>query len=200
VWRRGKNSVHVSCWIWRVFYITFVPSLLNIARYWFVYSCVETVKQVGLEVDLYSGASPVRFPAVTPATLTEGLSGFPQYLGKVGIVPRLGQNLSLPNSLSSDAGYWQRHCSYGSWVSSVGVTTGWRAGVRFPAGARDFSLLHSVRSVAGPTQAPIQWERRTLSSGVKRPGRDGDHLPMSSAEIENSWSYTSTPFICLHGL
>jgi hypothetical protein len=29
--------------------------------------------------------------------------------------------------------------------------------------------------------------------GVKRPGRDADHPPPSSAEIENEYSYTSTP-------
>jgi hypothetical protein len=29
--------------------------------------------------------------------------------------------------------------------------------------------------------------------GVKRPGRGADHPPPSSAEVENEWSYTSTP-------
>jgi len=29
--------------------------------------------------------------------------------------------------------------------------------------------------------------------GVKRPGREADHSPPSSAEINNAWSYTSTP-------
>jgi hypothetical protein len=28
---------------------------------------------------------------------------------------------------------------------------------------------------------------------VKRPGREGDHSPLSSAEVKNAWSYTSTP-------
>jgi hypothetical protein len=28
--------------------------------------------------------------------------------------------------------------------SSVGIATGWTAGVRFPAGVRDFNILHSV--------------------------------------------------------
>jgi hypothetical protein len=32
----------------------------------------------------------------------------------------------------------------GSWDISVGVATGWTTGVRFLAGARDFSLLHSI--------------------------------------------------------
>jgi hypothetical protein len=33
----------------------------------------------------------------------------------------------------------------------------------------------------------------TLSLEVKRPGREADHPPPSSAEVENAWSYTSTP-------
>jgi hypothetical protein len=32
-----------------------------------------------------------------------------------------------------------------------------------------------------------------LSSGIKWPGREADHLPPSGAEIKNAWSYTSTP-------
>ena len=35
----------------------------------------------------------------------------------------------------------------------------------------------------GPTQPPIQWVP-SLSQGVKRPGRDVDHPPGSSAEVE----------------
>jgi hypothetical protein len=32
-----------------------------------------------------------------------------------------------------------------------------------------------------------------LSPGVKRPRREADHSPPSSAEVKNAWSYTSTP-------
>jgi hypothetical protein len=32
-----------------------------------------------------------------------------------------------------------------------------------------------------------------LSLAVKRPGREADHSPPSSAEVKNAWSYTSTP-------
>jgi hypothetical protein len=32
-----------------------------------------------------------------------------------------------------------------------------------------------------------------LSLGEKRPGREADHSPPSSAEVNNAWSYTSTP-------
>jgi len=29
--------------------------------------------------------------------------------------------------------------------------------------------------------------------GVKRPGRESNHSPPSSAEVNNAWNYTSTP-------
>jgi hypothetical protein len=44
-----------------------------------------------------------------------------------------------------------------------------------------------------PTQLPVQWVPGALSRGVKRPGREADHSPPSSAEVNNVWSYTSTP-------
>jgi hypothetical protein len=33
-----------------------------------------------------------------------------------------------------------------------------------------------------------------------RPGRESDRSPPSSAEVKNAWSYTSTPFVRLHGV
>jgi hypothetical protein len=56
------------------------------------------------------------------------------------------------------------------------------------------------RSVLGPTQPPIQWVPGALSLGVKRPGREVDHSPPSSAEVKNACSYTSTPPIRLLGV
>jgi hypothetical protein len=38
------------------------------------------------------------------------------------------------------------------------------------------------RPVLWPTQPPIQWIPETLSPGVKRPGREADHSPPSSAD------------------
>jgi hypothetical protein len=38
------------------------------------------------------------------------------------------------------------------------------------------------------------------SLGVKRPGREADLSPPTSAEVKNAWSYTSTPPIRLHGV
>jgi hypothetical protein len=47
------------------------------------------------------------------------------------------------------------------------------------------------RPVLGPIQSPIQWVTEALSLGVKRLGREADHSPPSSAEVNNAWSYTS---------
>jgi len=35
---------------------------------------------------------------------------------------------------------------------------------------------------------------------VKRPGREADHSPPSSAKVKDAWSYTSIPPIRLHGM
>jgi hypothetical protein len=55
------------------------------------------------------------------------------------------------------------------------------------------------RRALGTTQPPIQWVPGALSLGVKRPGRGGDHSHPSSAEVKNTWSYTSPPPIRIHG-
>jgi hypothetical protein len=36
----------------------------------------------------------------------------------------------------------------------------------------------------GPTQPPIQWVPEALSLGVKQSGREADHSPLSSAEVQ----------------
>jgi hypothetical protein len=55
------------------------------------------------------------------------------------------------------------------------------------------NLTTASRTVLGPTQPPIQWVLGALSLGAKRPGREADRSPASSAEVKNAWSYTSTP-------
>jgi hypothetical protein len=56
-------------------------------------------------------------------------------------------------------------------------------GVRFPVGLGIF-LFYTMSILAlRPTQAPIQWIAGVLSLGVKRPRREADHSPPSSAEI-----------------
>jgi hypothetical protein len=53
-------------------------------------------------------------------------------------------------------------------------------------GERIFPLASVSRPALGPTQPPVQWVPGALSRGVKaRPGRDADHSPPSTAEVEN---------------
>jgi len=52
----------------------------------------------------------------------------------------------------------------------------------------------------GPTQPPIQWVPRALSLMIKLQGREIDHSPPSSAEVNNAWSYTYNLPIRLHGV
>jgi hypothetical protein len=42
------------------------------------------------------------------------------------------------------------------------------------------------------TQPSIQCIPEALSPGVKRPGREADHSPPTSAEVKKIWIYTST--------
>jgi hypothetical protein len=67
---------------------------------------------------------------------------------------------------------------------------GWMAEGSSLNPSRDkISLLSTLsRPVLGPTQPPIQWVLE-----VKRPGREADHSPPFSAEVKNTWIYTSTP-------
>jgi hypothetical protein len=56
------------------------------------------------------------------------------------------------------------------------------------------------RTALGPTQPPIRWVPGALYLGIKRPGREADHSPPSSAEVKNAWRYTCTPPIRLNGV
>jgi hypothetical protein len=69
------------------------------------------------------------------------------------------------------------HCMRVSRDSSVGIATGYgpdnrEFGTRFPAEARDFSLIHTVQTSLGPTQPPIQCVTDVLSPGVRWKERD----------------------------
>jgi hypothetical protein len=47
-----------------------------------------------------------------------------------------------------------------------------------------FIFTTASRTALGPTQPPRQWVTWALSLGVKRPGREADHSPSSSAEVK----------------
>jgi hypothetical protein len=57
---------------------------------------------------------------------------------------------------------------------------GRRVRVLFPAGARDFSLLHNVQAGSGVHPASY-----TKGTEVKKQGREADHSPLPSADVRN---------------
>jgi hypothetical protein len=81
--------------------------------------------------------------------------------------------------------------------------TGWTIGVlRFDSrrGLGIFLFTNVSRNVLGPTRPPIQRIPEVLSLGVKRPGREADHSPPSSAEVKECVElYLHSP-IGLHGV
>jgi hypothetical protein len=88
--------------------------------------------------------------------------------------------------------------------SIIGIATSYGlddlgVAVRVPVGSRIFSYPKSSRPAPRSTHPPIQWVLGDLSLGVKRPGREVDHSPPTSAEVKKMWIYTSTP-ICFHGI
>jgi hypothetical protein len=70
----------------------------------------------------------------------------------------------------------------------AGIATGYglddrMIGVPVPAGTGNF-FFDVSRKALGPTQPLIQWVSGVLSLGVKRPGREADHSPPSTAEVK----------------
>jgi hypothetical protein len=60
------------------------------------------------------------------------------------------------------------------------------AGVRFPAGTGNFSLLHGVRTDRGANPASDPHFYSYLFSRVKQTEDEANHSPLSSAEVKNS--------------
>jgi hypothetical protein len=86
----------------------------------------------------------------------------------------------------------------GSRVSVVGIATGYGlddrgVGVRVPEWVKNFLFSTSSRPALGSIQPHIQWVLVALSLGVKRPEREVDQLPPTSADVKSIWIYTTTP-------
>jgi len=65
---------------------------------------------------------------------------------------------------------------------------------------QEFRMVTASRTALGPTQPPVLWAPVALSLGAKRPGREANHSPPSSAKFKKGWGYTYTPSIRLHGV
>ena len=79
----------------------------------------------------------------------------------------------------------------------VAAGTDWAMGWMFQDSTpimdkRRFSFLKCPDRPWGPPRLLFS-VYHALSPGIKRPGRDLDNLPPSSAHIENQWSCTFTP-------
>jgi hypothetical protein len=86
--------------------------------------------------------------------------------------------------------------------NSVNIVTRLRTGCPgfdFQKGRGLFLFATASRTDLGPIQPPIMGTA-AISPRVKRPGREADHSPPSSAEVKNAWSYTSTPPLRLLGV
>jgi hypothetical protein len=69
-----------------------------------------------------------------------------------------------------------------------------------PRQGQEFSLLHVAQTGSEVHRTSYPRGTGALSPGVKRPGREIDHSPPSSADVKKMWFYTSTSPIRLHGV
>jgi hypothetical protein len=68
------------------------------------------------------------------------------------------------------------------------------------AEAGNFSLRHRVQTGSGTHSSSYPDSNGDSFPGVKLAGRETEHLPPLSAEVNNAWSYTSIPPIYLRGV
>jgi hypothetical protein len=71
----------------------------------------------------------------------------------------------------------------------VGIALGYGLGdrgsrIRLPVGTGNFSLHHRVQNGSGAHPASYTMGTGAISLRVKRPGREADHSPPSSAEVK----------------
>jgi hypothetical protein len=76
-------------------------------------------------------------------------------------------------------------CSYGIQVGRLGFDA-WQ-------GQETFLYSTATRPALGLTQPPTQRVPGTLSSEVKRPGREVNHSPQSSTEVKNGGAIYALP-------
>jgi hypothetical protein len=114
-------------------------------------------------------------------------------LWNVGILPQ-HYTTSQPRRPRSEISPW-RWRQHGPPSTALGYgLDNW--GFESQNGVGIFLLTNASRLALGPTQ----WVPGDLSQGLKRWGREADHSPPSSAEVNNACYYTSTPPVRLHGM
>jgi hypothetical protein len=84
--------------------------------------------------------------------------------------------------------------------SKTEAATGWTVRTSNPVKSKGFfSLLKCPPRLWGGHNLLFRGYEDAFA-GWKRPGRDVDHSPPSSAEVKNEYSCTPAPVICLHGV
>jgi hypothetical protein len=75
------------------------------------------------------------------------------------------------------------------------MATGWTTkGSEFVSRwGQELSLLYVVQTGSGAHLASYPVGNGCSFPGVKRPGREADLSPPTSAEVKKTWVYTSTP-------
>jgi hypothetical protein len=79
--------------------------------------------------------------------------------------------------------------------SSLSTAVGYVIDRRGSTPGRSQIFLFSTvsRPALGPTQPPFRWVPRAISPRVKRLGREADHSPPSSAEVNNDGAIPPLP-------
>jgi hypothetical protein len=109
--------------------------------------------------------------------------------------PRIGTSEGLFRTFGFHKWWRIEYLSERLLDSSFGIETGCELDGRvwFPAGARDFSLLHSDHNASGAHPVSYPVGTRRFFPGVKRLEHETDHSPPSSAEIKNGWVIPPLP-------
>jgi hypothetical protein len=112
--------------------------------------------------------------AITITSLLVAFHVFPHVVGQLSIADH---NFKVRTSLTPCGYLMSRN-------SLVYIATGYglddrMIGVRFSAGAENFSLRHHVQTGSGTHPASYLMGTGAPSLGVKRPGREADHSPSS---------------------
>jgi hypothetical protein len=81
-------------------------------------------------------------------------------------------------------------------VQQMAILRTRRAGVGVLVGSRTFSF----QTASGIRPASFPMGTKDSFPGLKRPEREADHSPPTSAEVKKTWISTSTPTYHLHGI
>jgi len=84
-----------------------------------------------------------------------------------------------------ELGWCSSCCSIQLWAGQYGF--------QIMAGTRGFYFCRTAQTSSGSYPHSYSVGSRILTLGVKWPGHEVEHLPLSSAEVKSEWRYTSAP-------